>query len=86
MSVSEVSLPFYKFVLDFLAEGPSPLEIVQFRPSPAVQARFSELLQANGERELTLAEDEELEHYLQIDRIVSLLKAKAYRNLDANPA
>lgn len=37
----------------------------------------------NRERGLTAAEEEELEHYIQIDRMMSLLKAKAYRRLDS---
>jgi hypothetical protein len=82
MDQVEVSLPFYEYVLDFLAGGPSPQEIVKFRPSVEIQARFSELLAASRERELTLAEEEEVDHYIQIDRMFSLLKAKAYRKLD----
>jgi RNA polymerase sigma factor (sigma-70 family) len=39
---AEVSLPFYEHVLDFLANGPSPQEIIDFRPSADVLSRFSE--------------------------------------------
>jgi hypothetical protein len=82
MAEAEVSLPFYEHVLDFLANGPSPQEIVDFRPPADVLSRFSELLEASRERNLTAAEQEELDHYIQIDRMVSLIKAKAYRNSD----
>jgi hypothetical protein len=77
------TLPFYEQVLDFLVESPAPQEIIAFRPSAAVQRRFNELLALNRERELTAAEEEELDHYIQIDRMMSLLKAKAYRRLDS---
>jgi len=83
MNSLEVSLPFYEFILDFLAGGPSPEEIIRFRPSLETQDRFYSLLQASRERTLTPVEDEELDHYIQIDRMVSLLKAKAYSKLDA---
>jgi hypothetical protein len=82
MSVAQVSLPFYEYVIDFLAGGPTLREIVNFRPAPEVTTRFSELLEANQSRTLTPAEDEELDHYIQIDRMMSLLKAKAYHKLD----
>ena len=75
------ALPFYEQVLDFLIESPSPQEIIAFRPSAAAQKRFSTLLAWNRERDLPAAEAEELDHYIQIDRMMSLLKAKAYRRL-----
>ena len=85
-AVAPVSLPFYEQVLEFLAGSPSAQEIVGFRPSVMAQRRFSELLALNRERELTEEEEEELDHYMQIDRMMSLLKAKAYRRLDAQTA
>jgi hypothetical protein len=69
-------------VLDFLIESPSPQEIIAFCPSDAAQKRFSALLALNRERDLTTAEEEELEDYIQIDRMMFLLKAKAYSRLD----
>ena len=82
IATNELSMPFYEQVLDFLAAGPSAQEIVRFRPSVAAQERFSELLELNRRRELTLTETEELDHYVRIDRMISLLKAKAYSHLD----
>jgi hypothetical protein len=82
MSVKEYSLPYYEDVLEFLANSPSAQEIIEFRPPEIAQARFSELLQANRERMLTIQEEEEIDHYIQIERMISLLKAKAYSRLD----
>lgn len=82
IAANELSMPFYEQVLDFLAAGPSAQEIVRFRPSAEAQQRFSELLEFNRQRELTLTETEELDHYVRIDRMISLLKAKAYSHLD----
>lgn len=83
MLTQEVSLPFYEQVLDFLARGPTADEIIRFRPSRQAQDRFSTLLQLNRQRDLTSSESEELDHYVQIDRMMSLVKAKAYRRLDS---
>jgi hypothetical protein len=76
------TLPLYEQVLDFLIESPSTQEIIAFRPSNAAQKRFSALLALNRERDLATTEEEEPEHYIQIDRMMPLLKAKAYSRLD----
>jgi hypothetical protein len=86
VNIKEISLPFYEQVLDFLASGPSVEEIIQFRPPMAAQTRFSYLLEVNQQRKLTAEEEDELEHYIQIERMVSLLKAKAYRRLNVDTA
>jgi hypothetical protein len=82
MTMQNFSLPYYEQVLDFLAASPSTQEIVNFRPSQEAQSRFSELIEANRQRQLTLLESEEFDHYIRIDQMISLLKAKAYRKLD----
>ena len=73
----DFTLPFYEQVLDFLASGPSARQIVNYRPPDGVQRRFSELLEANRQRALTLQEEEELDHNIRMDRMLSLLKVKA---------
>lgn len=82
MSVREYSLPYYEEVLEFLAGSPSTQEIIAFRPNRSAQERFSELLQLNRQHELSRQEADELDHYVQIERMMSLLKAKAYTRLD----
>jgi len=86
MGVKEYALPFYEQVLDFLAGAPSVQEIIDFRPPLAAQQRFSELLEINRQRPLTLQEQEELDHYIRIERLLSLLKAKAYHRLSPSTA
>ena len=81
MNAQEYSLPFYEQVLEFLASGPSSQEIVAYRPPQAAQARFSRLLTDNRERQLSPREEEELDHYVGMDRMLSLLKAKALSHL-----
>lgn len=83
ISTTNLSLPFYEQVLDFLSKSPSAQELVDFRPTPASQARFSELLELNRDRVLSPQEEEELDHYVQIERMISLLKAKAFRHIGA---
>lgn len=82
MSIQELSLPYYEKILEFLAAGPSAQEITAFRPQPEVQECFSQLLEANRQRGLTDEEEEELDHYIRIERMLTLLKAKAYHYCD----
>jgi hypothetical protein len=86
MNIQAVSLPYYEQVLEFLAEGPSAQQIVAFRPRPEAQERFSHLLEANRQRPLTVEEEEELDHYIRIEQMMALLKAKAYHRLDRGTA
>lgn len=55
-------MKFYEQALDFLAGSPSAQEILNYRPSVEAQERFSELLEINRQRQLTFAEQEELDH------------------------
>lgn len=81
MNAQEYSLPFYEQVLEFLASGPSSQEIVAYRPPKAAQARFSRLLADKRERQMSPLEEEELDHCVGMDRMLSLLKAKALSHL-----
>jgi hypothetical protein len=47
-------------MLDFLAGGPTPEQIIAFKLSPATQARLEELLDKNREAELANEETAEL--------------------------
>ena len=80
MSIQALALPYYEQILEFLAAGPSAQEIIAFRPQPEVQERFSQLLEVNRQRDLTSQEEEELDHYIRIERMLALLKAKAYHH------
>ncbi len=86
MSIQELSLPYYEQLLEFLANGPSVQEIVAFRPRPEAQERFSQLLEISRQRALTAQEEEELDHYIRIEQMISLLKAKAYNRLGRSTA
>lgn len=76
-------LPYevYRYILEFLASNPSPEAIVKFRPTPKMQARISKLLAKNREGELTPTESTELDEYVHINDLLSLLKARAFKLL-----
>lgn len=63
-------------ITDFLATNPTPKEIIAYRLSDDLQARAHELLDKNGEGELTSEERDEMFDFVRIDQMMTLLKAK----------
>jgi hypothetical protein len=73
----------WREVIEFLASGPRPEEIVAFRPSGAHVDRSRELLYKNRQSHLTEAEEAELDEMEHINHLITLLKAEARRILAA---
>ncbi len=67
-------------IINFFASGPTPSEIIDFRPSLDVIARVHELLDRNQESALSEAEQEELDEYERLDYLMTLIKARAQRH------
>jgi hypothetical protein len=67
----------YRYVVEFLASNPSPEAVVNFRPTPEIQTRISQLLEKNREARLTPGEAAELEEYERINRFVRKFKIQA---------
>lgn len=67
----------YEEVVDFLAQGPGPGRLIAFRPSQAARDRVADLIAR--EKTAGLSEDEtaELDHYLQLEHLMRLAKARA---------
>ena len=63
-------------ITDFLATNPTPQEIITYRLPEALQERAHELLERNGEGELTGIERDEMLDFARVDEMMSLLKAK----------
>jgi hypothetical protein len=63
-------------ITDFLATEPSPQEIIAYHLPDALQQRADYLAELNGEDQLTPSEREELDEFLKVDRMFSLLKTK----------
>ncbi|WP_428655490.1 hypothetical protein [Runella sp.] len=61
--------------------GMNPKKVVAFKPSPVHQQRLDLLLDKQKDTSLSAEEKSELEHYLIINRIVGLAKARAVKML-----
>ena len=73
----------YRALLDFLTSNPSPEAVLNFKPTPQMQARISTLLEKNRVAQLTPAESAELDEYERINRFVRKLKIRALKDLKA---
>jgi hypothetical protein len=70
-------------ITDFLATNPSPEAILAYELPTYLQTRAIELLDKNGEGQLTEREHEEMMDFVRIDNMMLLLKAKMKRKLAA---
>jgi O-succinylbenzoate synthase len=71
----------YEEVVDFIARGSGPGNVVAFRPSEAARARVADLVAREKASGLTADEKSELESYLQLEHIMRLAKARAQQYL-----
>ena len=71
----------YDEVIEFIAAGTSPQNIIAFHPSEEAKARVADLIFREKTEGLLAEEKSELDHYLQIERLMRLAKARAHRYL-----
>jgi hypothetical protein len=71
----------YEEVIDFIASGPRPVEVVNFKPSHQASERVAELIEREKMSSLSPEEKTELDHYLEIEHIMRLAKARARQRL-----
>lgn len=74
---STPSRQVYDEMIEFLASGPTPDEIIAHKASQKMQERLGELLYKNGEGDVTDAECAELDLFESVEDLMGLLKAKA---------
>ncbi|MBC7776982.1 MAG: hypothetical protein H7246_16240 [Phycisphaerae bacterium] len=72
----------YDEIASLLAEM-DPAKVLAMKASAALDERVEDLIYKKREEGLTEAENIELEHYLIVNRIVTLAKIRARRNLHA---
>jgi hypothetical protein len=67
----------YEEIVDFIAAGTTPKGVISFRPSETAQERVAGLLAREKEGELSPAQKSELDHYMQLEHLMRLAKARA---------
>jgi hypothetical protein len=70
-------------VIEFLAGGPKPADIIAFHPSPAAMTHVRELLDENRSGDLTASQKAELDEMALLDHLITLVKARAFKQAKA---
>ncbi|MGI8745500.1 MAG: hypothetical protein ACR2NN_23595 [Bryobacteraceae bacterium] len=69
--------PVYLEIVDFIAAETTPETVVSFRPSITAQTRVEELIAKEKETVLSPEERAELDHFLELEHILRIAKARA---------
>ncbi|MBZ5617464.1 MAG: hypothetical protein LAQ69_01835 [Acidobacteriia bacterium] len=69
--------PAYFEIIDFIAAGTTPEAVVHFRPSPEAERRVAELINREQAAGLSPDEQAELDHFMELEHILRMAKAKA---------
>ncbi len=67
----------YEEIIDFIAAGTSPHDVVAFKPLEATKARVTDLIYREKTSALSAEETTELNDYLHLEHIMRLAKARA---------
>ncbi|MGD0777170.1 MAG: hypothetical protein ABSC05_30485 [Candidatus Solibacter sp.] len=69
--------PAYFEIIEFIAAGTTSEAVAHFLPSPEAQRRVSELIEREKEEGLSPEETAELDHFMELEHILRMAKAKA---------
>ena len=71
----------YEEVIEFIAAGTTPDRVVSFRPSAATKERVADLIDREKSNGLLAEEKSELDHYMQLEHLMRLAKARAHQHV-----
>lgn len=71
--------PAYDEIIAFIAAGTTPDSVIAFRPSEAAKTRVAGHIHREKTGSLTSEETAELNHYMQLEHLMRLAKARARR-------
>ena len=69
--------PAYQEIVDFIASGTTPQNLVDFCPSEDAKERIADLIHSEKTTGLTPEETAELNHCLQLEHLMRLAKSRA---------
>ncbi len=69
----------YEELIDFIAAGTKPDDVIAYEPSQAAKERVANLIHKEKTDGLTPEEKSELDNYMQLEHIMRLTKARARR-------
>ncbi|MEB3281300.1 MAG: hypothetical protein VKK42_20490 [Lyngbya sp.] len=69
-------------LIDFIASGATPEQIISFQASEQVKERVRNLIEREKTTGLSRDEKSELEQFLQLEHLMRLIKARAYQYVE----
>jgi hypothetical protein len=67
----------YEEIVEFIAGGSTPGEVARWTPSQSARDRVAELLEAEKQGSIPADQQAELNHYLELEHLMRLAKARA---------
>ena len=67
----------YEGIIDFLAGGFTPDSLIAYHPSEEAKRRVEDLIRREKNEGLTAEDASELNHYMELEHILTLAKARA---------
>jgi hypothetical protein len=67
----------YEEIIDFLAGGFTPDSLIAYQPSEEAKQRVENLIRREKNEDLSREETSELNHYMELEHILTLAKARA---------
>ena len=74
----------YEEIIDFITAGTTPDSLINFQPSDVVEERVTDLIFREKMGDLSTDEKVELDHYLMLEHLLRLAKARAYQYIRAS--
>ena len=71
----------YDEVIDFIAAGSTPEQVIAFAPSESAREQVADLIYRQKNDGLNPDETSELEHFLQLEHVMRMAKARARQRL-----
>ncbi len=68
----------YDEIIDFIAAGSTSDAVAHFEPSPTTKVFVEELIHKEKTTGLTPEESSELDHFLKVEHLMRLAKARAH--------
>ncbi|MEA5497000.1 hypothetical protein VB834_19335 [Limnoraphis robusta Tam1] len=69
-------------LIDFIASGATPQQIVSFQASEPIKERVRDLIEREKTTGLSTEEKSELNQFLQLEHLMRLIKARAYQYIE----
>jgi len=84
MTTSLKTTRVYDEVIDFIAAGTTPETLIAFQLSPSAKELLEDLVYRAKTEGLSPDEQKELDEFLVVEHIMTLVKAKAHKYIQSN--